>query len=63
MWLPHTNFYEGAGISTAAGIGDFRGIHGKWTTQDKVKQYGTLKSSESLCHFHFDVWKSIFQKV
>ncbi|XP_076074766.1 NAD-dependent protein deacetylase-like [Mytilus galloprovincialis] len=40
--------FTGAGISTAAGIGDYRGIHGQWTNNDKTKEYGPASASFGL---------------
>lgn len=50
MKILHDAFL-GAGISTAAGIGDFRGIHGKWTTQDKVKHYGAINNIDFCMYY------------
>ena len=55
--------FLGAGISTAAGIGDFRGKDGKWTEKDKLKDHGrqscgnTMPDLSNLSHFIQDKLK------
>ncbi|XP_065920603.1 NAD-dependent protein deacylase sirtuin-6-like [Dysidea avara] len=43
----HCIAFTGAGISTAAGIGDYRGKSGKWTEQDREQIVATLQVAAS----------------
>ena len=40
----YTVFYTGAGVSTSAGVGDYRGPTGAWT-MDRVKELESLRAS------------------
>ena len=43
----HCIVFTGAGISTAAGIGDYRGKSGKWTKQDREQVVESLEVTQS----------------
>ena len=53
MAINHTT---GAGISTSAGIGDFRGKDGKWIEEEREKTYGELQLSSSIILYPLTVY-------